>query len=395
MAGLTAEGFVPKTYAEILADIEARQRAAFGDDFVTSPETPEGAANGIVANVAREIWEGLAGLAAAFDPDAAADAQLTSLSLITGTERQDAQRGRVALICTLAAGATLPAGSVADVLSDPTNRWATLASVTNNGASSAGFTVQAEQESAGPLPAAATTIGHIATPVTGWVSVTNLEAASPGLDAETDPVLRRRREDELQGAGASPAEAIRAALRRVPLVSEVVVWENFGDATDAAGRPPHSVEAMVTGGDAGAIAAVLWASKARGVRTTGGGAAASATTVTTTIADERGDLHEVLFTRPADLSVFVVIRLKVNPRLDPGDAAIIAAVRAKFAPLGAGQPVLRAVLSCAALDVPGVTNVLSVRIGTVSGSEVNADLAVPARARAISFNSASVTVQRA
>jgi uncharacterized phage protein gp47/JayE len=395
MAGLTAEGFVAKTYAEILADIEARQLAAFGEDFDVAPESPAGVVNGPVANAARLCWEGLAGLAAAFDPDGATDAQLTSLALITGTERKGAQRGRVPLVLGVAAGATVPAGSVADVASDPTSRWLTLTAATNTGASSASFTVEAEQETAGPLPAAATTISHIATPVTGWLSVTNLEPAAVGLDAETDPVLRRRREEELQGAGTTPAEAIRAALRRIPLVSEVVVWENPGDATDADGRPRHSVEAMVLGGEDAAIAAVLWASVARGIQTTGGGAAAAATTVTTTVADEHGDLHEVKFTRPADLPVWVIVEVKVSPRLDPGDAAIIAAVRATFDGLGAGQPVLRAVLSCAALNVTGVTNVTSVRLGTISGSEVNADLEVSARARAVSPTSVYVEVQRA
>ena len=52
-------------------------------------------------------------------------------------------------------------------------------------------------------------------------------------------------------------------------MSEVVVWENGGDTVDADGRPPHSVEAMVTGGDNAAIAAVLWAAKARGIATYG------------------------------------------------------------------------------------------------------------------------------
>ena len=194
--------------------------------------------------------------------------------------RRGAQLGRVRLALTVAAGATVPAGSVADVLSDPTSRWVTLTDAVNATASQATVTVEAEQETAGTLPAAATTISHIATPVAGWVSVTNLAAASPGIAADTDPVLRRRAETELQGVGTTPAEAIRAALLRVPLVAEVVVWENTSDLTDADSRPPHSVEAMVRGGDDNAIAAVLWATKARGIATHGSTSA--------TVLDEQG-----------------------------------------------------------------------------------------------------------
>ena len=60
----------------------------------------------------------------------------------------------------------------------------------NATAVTANVIVQAEQETATTLPAAAATINHIATGVAGWTGVTNAEAASPGIDADTDPVLR-------------------------------------------------------------------------------------------------------------------------------------------------------------------------------------------------------------
>ena len=387
MAGLTDAGFEAKTYEDILADIETRQRAAFGADFDVSPESPEGVLNGIVANTARELWEGLAGLYASFDRDGASGQALTQLAALTGTDRRGARKGRVLLALTLAAGATVPAGSVVDVPGQPTNRWVTLTDAVNTTAGSAAFIVEAEQETAGPLPAAAATISHIVTPVAGWTGVTNLAPASPGLDADTDPVLRRRAEDELQGAGASPAEAIRAALSRVPLVSEVVVWENTGDTTDADGRPPHSVEAMVTGGDNAAVAAVLWATKARGIATVGNASAA--------VADALGNAQEVQFTRALDTEVWISLRVKINPRLDPGnDDAIKTAVRAVVSGLSAGASVYRAAITCASLEVTGVINVTDVRIGLAYGAQYPVDLAVATRERAVVPNNTYVTVQR-
>jgi len=386
MAGLTDEGFEAKSYAAIVADFETRQRAAFGADFDTSAESPAGVLNGIMGAAARELWEAGAGLFAAFDRDGATGQSLTQVAALTGTTRRGAQLGRVRLALTVAAGATVPAGSVADVLTDPTSRWVTLTDAVNATASQATVTVEAEQETASTLPAAATTISHIATPVAGWVSVTNLAAASPGIAADTDPVLRRRAETELQGAGTTPAEAIRAALLRVPLVAEVVVWENTSDLTDADSRPPHSVEAMVRGGDDNAIAAVLWGAKARGIATHG------ATSVV--VLDAQGRAHVVRFTRPADVNVWTVVQVSVNTRLDPGDEAIKTAVRAAFADLGTGELVRRAAVSCATLNVRGVTNVLSVRLGLVSGAEYASDLAVTSRQRAVSPTNSYVTVQR-
>ena len=386
MAGLTDEGFEAKSYADIVSGFETRQRAAFGADFDTSAESPAGVLNGIMGAAARELWEAGAGLFAAFDRDGATGQSLTQVAALTGTTRRGAQLGRVRLALTVAAGATVPAGSVADVLTDPTSRWVTLTDAVNATASEATVTVEAEQETAGTLPAAATTIGHIATPVAGWVGVTNLAAASPGIAADTDPVLRRRAETELQGAGTTPAEAIRAALLRVPLVAEVVVWENTGDLTDADSRPPHSVEAMARGGDDNAIAAALWATKARGIATYG--------STSKTVLDEQGRAHVVRFTRPADVNVWTVVQVSVNARLDPGDEAIKTAVRAAFADLGTGELVRRAAVSCAAFGVRGVTNVLAVRLGLVSGSEYASDLAVTSRQRAVSPNNTYVTVQR-
>ena len=386
MPGLTDAGFEAKTYEEILADIEARQQAAFGADFDVSAESPAGVLNGIVANVARELWEGLAGLYATFDRDAATGQALTQVAALTGTSRRAAQKGRVRLVLTVAAGATVPAGSVASVTAQPANRWVTLTDAVNTTDGQLAIVVQAEQETAGQLPAAATAIDHIATPVAGWVSVTNLEPASPGLDAEGDGALRRRAEDELQGAGSSPAEAIHAALLRVPLVSDVVVWENTGDRTDLDGRPPHSVEAMVTGGDSAAIAAALWAAKARGIATYGN--------TSVTVADANGVAQAVRFTRPTDVNVYLVLQVSVDPRLDPGDTAIKAAARAVFDPLGAGEVVRRAAITCAVMAVRGVTNVPSVRLGASSTTTLNEDFAVTARQRATCPSNSYVVVQR-
>lgn len=384
MAGLTDEGFEAKTYAEILTSIEVAQRGAFGADFDVSPESPAGVLNGIVANTARELWEGLAGLFASFDRDGATGQALTQLSALTGTDRRGARKGRVSLVLTLAAGATVPAGSVARVPTEPTNRWVTLTEATNPTGGALNVTVQAEQETAGPLPALANTISQIATAVAGWTGVTNLAAASPGLDAETDPVLRRRAEDELQGAGASPAEAIRAALLGVPLVSEVVVWENTGDTVDTDGRPPHSVEAMVTGGDDAAVAAVLWATKARGIKTHGNTSVA--------VADELGNAQTAKFTRPAAVNVYTRVDVAVNPRLNPGEAAIKAAVRGVYATLRAGELVRRAAIADALYHLRGVTNVRGVYLGATSSAMLSEDFVVGARERGAAPSDSYVAV---
>lgn len=374
MAGVTPEGFVTKTYAEILADIETAQKDLLGSDLDVSPEQPLGEINGIMSAALRELWELGAAVYAARDPDGATDQSLTRLTALTGTTRRGDQPGSVMLVVTLAAGATLPADSIAST-TDPTNRWLTVESVSNTGSAQANFSVLAQQETPGPVPAAGTTISTIATPVSGWVSVTNLAAAIPGALAETDPVLRQRRESELQAAGSSPLDAIATALRNVPLVTDAVLWQNTTPSVDADGRPPHSVEAMVTGGADAAVAMALWQSVAGGIKTY----APTSVAITLQVGDEGGTLREVQFARPTAVALYVRLTARVDASRDPGDLAIATAVAAVGAALRAGEEVTRASLLVAAIGVTGVRNVTDVRIGLSALGVAAADYAVGPR----------------
>ena len=105
----------------------------------------------------------------------------------------------------------------------------------------------------------------------------------------------------------------------------------------------------------------------------------------------------VRFTRPGTLPVYTTVEVTVDPRRNPGAEAIQAAVRAMFTPLTAAARVRRAAIICAALDVPGVTNVLNVKLGaTPTGATpvpvYAADVVVPARKRATSPSNSYVAV---
>lgn len=87
-------------------------------------------------------------------------------------------------------------------------------------------TVSARASSRGEVTAASEEIDTIVTPITGWHSVTNPVAASPGDDLETDSELRARRQASLQITGAASINAIRANLLALSQLSAAVVIEN-------------------------------------------------------------------------------------------------------------------------------------------------------------------------
>jgi uncharacterized phage protein gp47/JayE len=374
--GITPTGFVRKTVEDIVGEIADDLRADIAPDIDTSAESLLGQIIAPFATQLGAVWEGLEAAYNGRSRAAAGGAQLVATCALTGTVKRARTKGTVPLRLTVAAMSTVPAGSVAQVDGQPTNRWVTLADAVNATGAPAQRTVDAEAQTAGAVPANASTITVIATPVSGWTAVTNDADATPGLDDETDPQLRARTEASLATGGTSPTDALRAALldpRTVPGVLQVVVTPNDTDFADDQNRPPHSVECLVLGGDDQVIADAIWANKASGIQAYGSS--------TWTVLDADGASHVVRFSRPTTRSVHVVIELRRDASTYAGDAAVKSAVQAWHdANLRMGQPVLLARVSSLALAVAGVTNVVRVLLGLAEPPDVGAaDLEVGPR----------------
>ena len=363
MAGLTATGFEAKTAAEILLDIETSQKAALGAALDVSPEQPLGQMNGIIVTKLRELWEAVGVLYAARVPMGASGAALDGVAEITALSRLAATYGTVTLSVVLGAGRTLPAGSIASVTGQPTNRWVTLASAVNASGVQATVSVAARAETAGLTRANAGTITVIATPVTGWVSVTNASDATPGAAAETDPQLRRRRDTTIRAGGSSPLDAVRLALSEVSGVTQVRVFENNTDTTDADGRPPHSLDAIVVGGTDQAVADALWAAKAAGIQTW----APLAGRVSATVTDAGGVPRSVQFSRPSTVDIYVIAAVERDPSVYPTAASLLAVVAPSLAAvtdsLQIGETVRVELLRSTIFRLPGVIDVPVLRLG--------------------------------
>jgi uncharacterized phage protein gp47/JayE len=88
--GLTPEGFTPKTFEEIKADVENDLRSTFGQNIDLSPQTVFGQTVGIFSQKQAELW------ALAFDiyanayPDSASGASLDRVCSLTGISRSPA-----------------------------------------------------------------------------------------------------------------------------------------------------------------------------------------------------------------------------------------------------------------------------------------------------------------
>ena len=154
------------------------------------------------------------------------------------------------------------------------------------------------------------------------------------LPGESDTSARLRRSYAVAAPGQSTKKSLEAALRAVPNVTDVMIWENDTGSTDSRGLPAHSVHVVIKGGLLSDIGEALYAHKPVGVSTTGSSSVM--------ITDEYGADHFINFSRPANKSVVLNIYLKTLSGFDATNmpARIKTAVAAYAAKLKIGQDLL-------------------------------------------------------
>lgn len=218
-------------------------------------------------------------------------------------------------------------------------------------------TVDMTAEVTGPVSANAQTLSVIETPVSGLASTRNPEDAQLGRNTETDLELRERREETLQVAGAATPEAIRARLLSLENVTDVIVFENETDVTDIDGRPPHSFEAVVNGGEDQEIVDEIFLAKAAGIQTFGN--------QTGTAIDSQGFSHTINWSRPTDVLIYLEVDIKVDLTAPVNATALAEQALIDFGnALGIGKDVIvYPKLVCALEQFDWITDV-DIRIGT-------------------------------
>lgn len=148
------------------------------------------------------------------------------------------------------------------------------------------------------------TVTVISTLIDGWTSCTNDKEPISGRLDETDVEARHSYIKRIALRSNNMLSSIASALYNdVKGVEYVAPYENDTDETDAAGRPPHSIEIIVSGGGDSAVANRIWSSKPAGIATYGN--------VKTLINDEYKNTHEICFSRPVPL--YVWFRISISP----------------------------------------------------------------------------------
>lgn len=203
----------------------------------------------------------------------------------------------------------------------------------------------------GELEQNANTITSIVTPVLGWDSVSNPLAASPGRLEETDEELRLRFRNSKFERATNSIDSIYSALVNVDGVTEVNIYENDTDAIDVNGVQPHSFLPIVVGGSSQQIAEAIWDNKPIGILSQGN--------ISVSITDSQGFAHNISFSRPTPVVIYIDLDISENPESStplPADAvdlikqAIIDYAMENF---GVGDDVIYSRLYTPINTVPG------------------------------------------
>ena len=205
----------------------------------------------------------------------------------------------------------LTSSGAADSFSATLCKYITVTEVTSN--------IQFESTEYGSYVLADGVITQIVTTVDGWTACTNDIAPIKGRLTQTDAEARTSYTNRVASRGTGTVASIVSLLYSdVDGVTFAAGYENYNDTTDAAGRPPHSIEIVVQGGSDEDVANIIWKNKAGGIRAYGKHYAYAT--------DINGNRQYLEFTRVNDVYLLLSVTVTSSGGLDDDYAARIKAL---------------------------------------------------------------------
>lgn len=363
--GLTDSGFVRRTYDEILNDKIQRAKELFGEDIDTSDLTPLGKYLRINAYDQAIAEEEIEAVYYARFPNTASGQSLDRLLVFGGISRNPATAATFAVNVQGTAGYVIPAGFLAGTDTDLTYYTTAEATIGDDGT----CTVIMECTEAGiGGNVNASAINKVVNPDANISAVDGIECLSFGAEEESDAALRERLKTALAGSGGSNENAIRAALLRVPTVQYAAVVVNETDSEDSDGRPAHSFECYVLGGDDyhREIAEAIFSTRPVGIQTVGD--------IAVTVIDASGNERAVNFSAAPNVQVVVYVKYDKNTNFpNDGAAQIQRNITNRINALSIGNPLILSSMYGDVYSVPGITEVTELAISTDGGNSYTHD----------------------
>jgi uncharacterized phage protein gp47/JayE len=315
--GISNKGFNRKRLDTILEDLNSEVKSIFGTNFNISPESPDGQINGVISESNANLWEIAEESYNAFNPSAVTGVTQDNLYQLNGLTRLEARSSFALLTLSGTQSTTIPEGSLVST-SDTNVQFSIQSEVVIPVGGS--ISVIANAVETGAISALAGTLTNIDTPLSGWDSVTNVSDAIKGTEEETDVEFRARRARSVARDAQALVDAIFSEVRSVSGVTQATVLENDTNVNpDANGLPDHSIHVIAVGGEDEDIANAIFIKKTLGVTPFG--------TTTVVVNDNQGIEHNISFSRPNKIDIYVEVNLTTfSTYPSEGDAQIKQAI---------------------------------------------------------------------
>ena len=305
-------GLTTKTLTEIIEELEDDYKDIYGNDINIDQNSADGQIINIQAQEGVDLRELLSSINNGFDPDQAEGRVLDQRVALNNITRNAGTFTLVPVEITVDQALNLiglddqsdelvpTVSNLYTVKDDAGNEFYLLASVSIVGAGTDSYSFRAAN-----IGAVEVLVNTITTPVTIIAGVTNINntagASSQGVDEETDAALKVRRRASTSISAVGYLDAIEAALQDLDNVVTAIVLENNTDVTDGDGIPPHSIWAIIEGGDNIEIGTVIYAKKSSGSGMKGA--------VEVEITRPNGTLFTSKFDRPIDEDLYIRFNL--------------------------------------------------------------------------------------
>lgn len=368
--GLTEKGYTRRTYVDILAEKERRAKELLGEDIDTSDQSVLGKYLRVNAYDQAIAEEEIEQVYYSRFPNTASGQSLDRLMVFAGISRNPASAAEYRVRFTGTAGYVIPVGFLVATDTDVTY-WTIQDYTIGTDGTVLADVCCSEVGTVGNLASAAA-ISRIVNPDANVDAVAGVEIVNAGVDEESDTELRKRFAAAISGAGSGNTNAIRAALLRIPGVKFAAVVENETDEEDSEGRPAHSFECYVQGGEGSEqeIAQAIFDKRPVGIQTWGDEAV--------TITDLSGNERVVKYTYAPEVSVIVSITVRTSTSFpDDGKNRITTAVSNYINNLGIGNSLVLSTLYGYIYSVPGVTEVTSLKLSADGGAYSADNITVP------------------
>ena len=255
------------------------------------------------------------------NPDLSDGVHFDALYMLTGGQRDAAERSTCDCLIAGVAGTIVTAGSIAQ---DDNNELWSLVSDTEIPASGS-ITASFRSENYGAISAEIGEINKIVSGILGWETITNEVEASEGKEEQSLVSAKQQRKIELGANSKSTSYAVIAAVSKLENVNGVQFRENRQNIPQVIDNLNIPAKSTWLGVDGGASTEIV---EQYVINTWGTGFYGEHNSVSESYEDEiSGQIYNVIFDRPTDVPLKINVTARVTGSTNGSDAvkeAVIA-----------------------------------------------------------------------